>query len=369
VKYRGVATIAAVVAGLVLIAGFAVDARSTIAAYLVAWIAWGAIPIGALILFMTSYLVRRRWTVALHPVFVAATGLLPVVALTFIPVLLLMKDIYPAIADGASLPPFKAHWFTPWFFVLRTVFYFAVWIGLSAWLRRSWRNDEAMVRAASAGAIVGVLLISFAGIDWVESLEPEFHSSIYGLIYISFTLVNGTAFVLAAGLLSTRPIGPSRGYSGLLLAVLLLWCYLHAMQYIVIWSGNIPKEVTWYLARSEHGWQFALAGLSLGQFVFPFCAMLSSRVRSDPHWLLALCTLTLAMRGLESAILILPAIHELLPAVTAVMLIAAGAFLGLVFRLAFDAVLARAPEENGPIVAIWPRTRGETEVRSTRQGQ
>ncbi|MDX3969142.1 MAG: hypothetical protein QHD01_21455 [Bradyrhizobium sp.] len=368
-RYRGSVTIAAVVAGLVLIAGFAVDTRSTIAAYLVAWIAWGSIPIGALILFMTSYLVRRRWTVALHPVFVPATGVLPIVALAFIPVLLFMKDIYPAIADSAFLPPFKAHWFTPWFFLLRTVFYFAVWIALAEWLRRSWRDDEVMVRSASAGAIVGVLLISLAGIDWMESLEPEFHSSIYGLIYLSFTLINGTAFVIAAGLLSTRPIGPSRGYSGLLLAVLLLWCYLHAMQYIVIWSGNIPKEVTWYLARSEHGWQFALTALSLGQFVFPFCAMLSNKVRSDPHWLLTLCTITLAMRGLESAILILPAIHGLLPAVTTVMLIAAAVFLGLVLWLAFDAVLASAPEENWPIAAIWPRTRGETEVRSTRQGQ
>lgn len=368
-RYRGSVTIAAVVAGLVLIAGFAVDARSTIAAYLVAWIAWGAIPIGALILFMTSYLVRRRWTVALHPVFVAATGLLPVVALTFIPVLLFMRDIYPAIADGASLPSFKAHWFTPWFFVLRTVFYFAVWIGLSRWLRRSWRNDEAMAHSASAGAIVGVLLISFAGIDWVESLEPEFHSSIYGLIYLSFTLVNGTAFVIAGGLLSPRPIGPSRGYSGLLLAVLLLWCYLHAMQYIVIWSGDIPKEVTWYLVRSQHGWQFALAVLSLGQFVFPFCAMLSSKVRSDPHWLLALCALTLGMRGLESAILILPAIHGLSPATTAVMLIAAAVFLGLVLLLAFEASLARGPESNGSIAAIWPRTRGGTEAQSAGQGQ
>ncbi|OSJ29761.1 hypothetical protein BSZ19_26680 [Bradyrhizobium japonicum] len=359
--------IAAVVAGFVLIAGFAVDARSTIAAYLVAWIAWGAIPIGALILFMTSYLVRRRWTWVLHPVFVAATGLLPIVALTFVPVLLFMKDIYPAIADGASLPPFKAHWFTPWFFVLRTVLYFAAWIGLAEWLRRSWCNDEAMVRAASTGAIVGVLLISFAGIDWMESLEPGFHSSIYGLIYLSFTLVTGTAFAIAAGLLSPRPIGPSRGYSGLLLAVLLLWCYLHAMQYIVIWSGNILKEVTWYLARSEHGWQFALAVLSLGQFVFPFCAMLSSKVRSDPHWLLALCVLTLGMRGLESAILILPALHGLSPAVTAVMLIAGGIFLGLVLLLAFEAAVARAPEENGPIASIWPRTRGEREARSAGQ--
>ncbi|QQN62941.1 hypothetical protein JIR23_25860 [Bradyrhizobium diazoefficiens] len=359
----------AAISGLVLIAGFVVDARSTVAAYLVAWIAWGAIPIGALILFMTSYLVRRRWTEALHPIFVAATGLLPVVALTFVPVLLFMKDIYPAIAVSASLPPFRAHWFVPWFFVLRTVIYFSLWIALAEWLRRSWRNDEAMVRAASVGSILWTLLVSFAGVDWMESLEPDFHSSIYGLIFLSFTLMNGTAFVIGAGLLSRQSIGPSRGYSGLLLSVLLLWCYLHAMQYIVIWSGNVPKEVTWYIARSENGWQFALAVLSFGQFVFPFCAMLSTRVRSDPRWLLALCALTLAMRGLESAILILPAIHGLSSATTAVMLIAAGLFLGLALWLAFDAALARVREETVPITAAWPRARDEREARSAGQGQ
>jgi hypothetical protein len=42
------------------------------------------------------------------------------------------------------------------------------------------------------------------------------------------------------------------------------------MQDIVIWSANIPKEVTWYLARWENGWQCVLAALSFGQFVFPF---------------------------------------------------------------------------------------------------
>ncbi|WP_271615449.1 hypothetical protein [Bradyrhizobium sp. CCBAU 51627] len=334
-----------------------------------AWLAWGAIPIGALILFMTSYLVRRRWTEALHPVFVGTTGLLPIVALAFVPVLLVMKDVYPAIADSASLPPFRARWFVPWFFVLRTVIYFLLWVALAEWLRRSWRNDEAMVRAASVGSIVWTLLVSFAGIDWIESLEPEFHSSIYGLIYLSFTLVNGTAFVIGAGLLSRWSIGPSRGYSGLLLSVLMLWCYLHAMQYIVIWSGNIPKEVTWYVARSESGWQFVLALLSFGQFVFPFCAMLGSRVRSHPRWLLALCALTLAMRGFESAILILPAVHGLSFTMTAVMLIAALLFLGLILWLAFDAALARAAEDMPPLAAIWPRLRRETGIRSAGQGR
>lgn len=359
---------AAVVSGLVLIAGFLIDPRSTVAAYLVAWITWGAIPIGALGLFMTSYLVRRRWTEALHPVFVASAGVLPIVALAFIPVLLLMRDLYPAIANASLLPPFKARWFVSWFFVLRTVVYFAVWIGLAQWLRRAWRNHEAMVRAASVGAIVWTLTVSFAGIDWMEQLEPDFHSSIYGLLYLSFVLTAATAFVIGAGLLSMRWIGPSRGYSGLLLSVLLLWCYLHAMQYIVIWSGNIPNEVTWYLVRSENGWQFVLAALSFGQFVFPFCAMLSARVRSDPHWLLALCGTTLAMRWLESAILILPPLQGLAVAMTGVMLIAAGLFLGLMLWLVFDMTLERGGGA-APIAAIWRRTRAEAAARLAGRAQ
>jgi hypothetical protein len=357
------------VSGLVLIAGFVMDARSTAAAYLVAWIAWGAIPIGALIVFMTSYLVRRRWTEALHPVFLATTGMLPVVALSFVPVLLFMKQIHPAAADPSSLPSFKAHWLMPWFVVLRTVFYFAVWIGLAEWLRRAWRNDEAMVRAASIGSIVWALTVSFAGIDWMEALEPEFHSSIYGLLYLSFVLLNGTAFVVGAALLSMRQIGPSRGYSALLLSVLLLWCYLHAMQYIVIWSGNIPKEVSWYLVRSNHGWQYVLAAVAVGQFVLPFCAMLSARVRSDPHWLLALCALTLVMRWLESAILILPAIKGISVLTTSAMLVAALLLLGVMLWLVVDTLLAREDEERAPLEVIWPRRRAEAGARSARPGQ
>lgn len=362
--HAGVRSGAAVVSGLVLIAGFVMDPRSTAPAYLVAWIAWGAIPIGALGLFMTCYLVRRRWTGTLHPIFVAATAVLPIVALTFIPVILFTKEIYPVIANVSSLPPFKARWFAPWFFIMRAVIYFAVWIGLAEWLRRAWRNEGAMMRAASIGSIAWTLTVSFAGIDWLESLQPEFHSSIYGLLYLSFVVANGTAFVIGAGLLSMRQIGRSRGYSGLLLSVLLLWCYLHAMQYIVIWSGNIPKEVTWYLLRSENGWQFVLAVLSFGQFVFPFCAMLSARVRSDPHWLLALCGLTLTMRWLEAAILILPPIQRLTFATTGVMLIAAGLFLGLVLWLAFDVAHRWEAEARAPIAAIWQRIRAKTEARS-----
>jgi len=326
-SYLKVVTISA--SGLLLVIGVAIDSRSTLAAYLVAWIAIGAVPIGALGLLMTTYLVRRAWTEALHAILVAATSVLPIVAALFLPVLVGMKVIYPAASHAHPLPAFKSVYLAPWFFVLRTVIYFvALWL-LVRWQRSSWRTDR-MIRSASAGLILYALLVSFAGIDWIESLEPDFHSSIYGLLYLCFTLLDGVAFGIGVGLVCGRRIGATKGYSALLLSIILLWSYLHAMQYIVIWAGNIPDEAVWYLKRSSNDWQFVLAFVVLGQFVFPFFALLNSRVRSDRRWLLALCGLTLLMRCWEASILILPAIPQTAPVMVTLMLPAALAFIAII---------------------------------------
>jgi hypothetical protein len=73
----------------------------------VAWVAIGAMPHGALGILMTSYLVRRAWTEELHLILVAATSVLPVVAMLFLPVLIGMKELYPAASDTHSLPGFQ----------------------------------------------------------------------------------------------------------------------------------------------------------------------------------------------------------------------------------------------------------------------
>ncbi|TKV74116.1 hypothetical protein FDV58_33400 [Bradyrhizobium elkanii] len=304
---------------------------------------------------MTSYLVRRIWTEALFGQFVAATATLPVIALASLPILLFMNQLYPAMAAPSALPPFKAYYLAPWFFVLRGAVYFGLWIGLAEWQRRAWRDAAAMVRAASAGLVFYALTASLAGIDWMESLEPDFHSSVYGLLFLSFTLLGGFAFLLGTSLLAGRRIGRSAGYSGLLLSLILLWGYLHAMQYIVIWSSNIPDEVSWYQARSDHGWQYLLAGLALAQFVLPFFALLSARVRSDPRALMMLCGLTLLMRCWEAAILILPAVHHIGPLTMALMLPASVLFVGSLLWLTFDRTL----ENDGrPFNLAWRRPAG-----------
>jgi hypothetical protein len=343
---------------LVLIAGLLVDIRATLAAYLVAWIALGSIAIGGLGILMVSYLIRWNWTSALRPILLSAVAALPLVALLFVPVLIGMAHVYPAAADPASLKPFKALYLARWFFALRFVAYFAIWSLLALWLRQAGNNSERMTRAASVGLIIYALSVSLAGVDWLESLDPDFHSSIYGLLFIGFTMLNGLAFAIACALLVRRHIGPLKGYSALLLSMILVWAYLHAMQYLVIWSGNIPDEVIWYLKRSSHGWQAVLIVLSLGQLIFPFFALLVEKVRSDRGWLLSLCGLTLLMRCWEATILILPALGHTSPAMTCTMLLAGLMFVATALWWMFEAAL------SGRASSLIPAARLHAETKS-----
>jgi hypothetical protein len=287
--------------------GLAMDPKAMLASYLAAWIAVSAIPIGALGVLLVSYLVRAGWTRDFYAPLSSAALTLPVVSILFVPVLIGLSHTYPWVADTAGLAAFKAAYLTPWFFVLRTIAYLAILSAIAAWATRASGDDAAMTRVASGGLIAWALVVSWAGIDWLESIEPRFHSSIYGLLSVSFDLLAGLAFGLTVMLaLDRRRAMATEAYAGVLLATLMLWAYLHAMQYIIIWAGNIPEEVVWYRERLDGGWAIALWAMFIGQFFLPFFALLSSWVRSNRRALLAIASATLLLRGLEAIVLVLP---------------------------------------------------------------
>ena len=124
-------------------------------------------------------------------------------------------------------------------------------------------------------------------------------------MFLSFQVVAGLAFATAMVATTTprRDLGP---YGALLLSALLLWAYIQAMQYLIIWAGNIPDEVKWYLRRMEGGWMVVTWALVVIQFVLPFCALLSSRVRGGAMPLLVIAAVTLASRFIEALWLVLP---------------------------------------------------------------
>ena len=309
------------------IVGLLLAPRTTLVAWLVAWLGWGSIPIGSLALLMLVALIPGSWRSFYARPLVLGTTLMPVLAIAMIPLLVGLVLIYPWTDPDvtAGYAAFKGAWLSTDFFVVRTIAYMLVLSGL-AW---ALLVVEPRLRApiAAGGVIVYAIVGSLIGIDFAESTEPGFHSSIYGLLALTNQWLAGVSFAILLALWSDKGPAP-RAAAGVLVTTILMWAYMHAMQYIVIWSGNIPDEVGWYLERGRHGW-VALAWIVYGfQGLFSFAALLSPGVRNSRIAMMGLAGLTLAMRLAENAWLVLPGLPAIGWSVAPLILAASLAMFG-----------------------------------------
>jgi hypothetical protein len=306
VRDRHAAIIGGAALAAVVVGGF-FDLRAALAAYLVAVVGWSALPIGALEVLMIATLVHGRWSEQIRPPLTAAVTTLPAMGLLFVPVLIGAAQLYPWGHEPihAAHPGFKSVYLSPVFFALRTIAYFAVWSVTARRLIRASADGNPRP-AAAIGLILYAVTGSLAAVDWAMSVEPEFHSSIYGLFFLARQAVAG----LALGILLRRrgdPVAASLG--GALIAAILLWVYLQAMQFIVIWAGDLPDEVVWYLERVAGAWQIAPYLLAIGNGFLPFFLLLSERARASPRMLAGVSALLIAMGFVEAGWLILPPLH------------------------------------------------------------
>src|SRR5690606_35799119 len=135
------------------------------------------------------------------------------------------------------------------------------------------------------GIVLLALTINFASVDWIMSLEPEWFSTIYGLLF----LVCGGLSALAIIVLATRRLSAEKplvdlllpkhfhDWGNLILAFVLLWAYMAFSQFLIIWSANLPEEVSWYVYRTTHGWQILAIALVIFHFALPFLILLNRR--------------------------------------------------------------------------------------------
>jgi hypothetical protein len=308
-------------------AGLVLAPRQALIAWLVCWLGWGSIPIGALALLMLVALIPGSWRRLYAQPLVLGTTLVPLVAIAMIPLLVGVELIYPWTANGATAgyAAFKAVWLSTGFFVVRTVVYLLA-LTLIAWALLA-ASPRMRGPIAAAGVIAYALIGSLIGIDFAESTQPEFHSSIYGLLALTNQWLAGISFAILLGLWSSDGKAPLAA-AGVLVTALLMWGYMHAMQYIVIWAGNIPAEAGWYIERGRNGW-WALAWILYGfQGLISFCALLSPKVRNSSRAMIVLALLTLVMRLVEQAWLVLPGLPGLGWAVAPLILAVSLAMLG-----------------------------------------
>ena len=309
------------------VVGLFIVPRETLIAWLVCWLGWGSIPIGALAVLMLVALIPGSWRVLYEQPLRLGATLMPLVAIAMIPLLVGIDLIYPWSAHGATsgYAAFKAMWLSTGFFVVRTLVYLLV-LSILAW---GLLVADPRLRAAIAaiGVILYAIIGSLIGIDFAESTEPHFHSSIYGLLALSNQWLAGISFAILVGLWAEHGKAP-RAAAGVLVTAILIWGYMHAMQYIVIWAGDIPAEARWYIERGRNGWG-ALAWILYGfQGLVSFGALLSPTVRNSSKAMIVLAAMTLLMRVLESAWLVLPGLPRMSWAIAPLILAASFAMLG-----------------------------------------
>ena len=329
-RYERPALIVGAVGIIIALAGGLTAADQFFRSYLLAYLFWFAIALGALPLVMIHHLVGGRWGFVTRRILESATRTLPFMALLFVPLIFGIHHLYEwaepdIVAQDAVLTHKSAYLNTP-FFIIRAAFYFGAWL-IFAWFLNRWSIEQdntanpSLIRRfqllSGPGLIVYALTISFASIDWVMSLEPHWFSTIYGMMFMVGQVLATLAFTIAilAIFADTPPLTQFlrpetlQDLGNLMLAFVMLWAYLSFSQFLIIWSGNLPEEIPWYLRRSTGGWQWVAAFLALVHFVVPFFLLLMRRNKRKRQVIASIALIVVAMRFVDLFWLIVPA-HE-----------------------------------------------------------
>ena len=299
--------------------------------WLVAWVFFTGIACGALVIVMMQSLTGGAWGVAVRRLAEAAMLTLPLMAVLFVPVLIGIHDIFPwSRAEAMAVHPKWQHkqgYLNLPFFAARGFFYFAVLSTFAFFIRRwSVRQDKMegspspgkRMRALSGGGlVVYVLCMNFTSTDWVMSLEPDWYSTIFVVIFMAGQFLTALALMTALlalfagrkpfdGLITTKHF---HDLGNLLLTFVIFWIYVSFSQFLIIWSGNLPKEISWYLHRSSGGWKEVALFLMVFQFVLPLGLLLLRGMKRKRERLGAIAAMIVIVNIVNVDWLIAPAFH------------------------------------------------------------
>ncbi|HOX24697.1 MAG TPA: quinol:cytochrome C oxidoreductase [Candidatus Krumholzibacteria bacterium] len=265
--------------------------------WLVSFAFFLSISLGALVFLPIQYVTRSSWSVVVRRLAEVIAMALPFLAILALPVLLNLGRVY----DWASPQPrlltpdlaaHKAPFLDPTFFVVRWVFYFAVWTWLALFYWRTSRRQDRtrdaaltrrLVNRSGAAILIFALTCSLAGMDLLMTLDPAWFSTIFGVYYWAggFVAFSAVLTLITVGLQrSGRLVGivtaeHFHDYGKLMFAFTFFWAYLAFSQYMLYWYSNIPEETAWYLVRQQSGWQRLGLLLVVGAFLLPFAGLIS----------------------------------------------------------------------------------------------
>lgn len=302
-----------VVCLLLCLLGWFLEPRQFFISYLFAELVWLGVALGCMAFLMIHYLTGGRWGWPVRRMFEAAASTLPLLGLLFVPVFFGIHQLYPwampARVAADHVLQHRQAYMSPPLFVVRAFVFFGIWIWL-AHLLNKWSHEQDTTRdlapmkrlrkLSGPGLVIYPLTITVTFVDWVMSLEPDWFSTMFPILICIGQMLSGLAFVI----LLLAWLGPRSSLSeiigrenfhhlgSLLLAFTMLWAYMAFSQLLVIWSGDLPHEISWYLHRIGGGWRWVVVFLVLFHFFGPFFLLLSRQMKKTRE---ALATIAAVM--------------------------------------------------------------------------
>ncbi|HLB44657.1 MAG TPA: hypothetical protein VJK49_04660 [Candidatus Limnocylindrales bacterium] len=322
------AAVAGAVGLVALVAGAFASPEQFFRSYLPAYVFVFGIALGSLALLMLQHLTGGAWGMMIRRLIEAASRTLPLVAVLFLPVLFGLRHLYiwsipEEVAQDAILQD-KSVYLNAGFFLARAAFYFGIWLTFAYFLNR-WSADQDRQKPAGdqrkfrvlsgPGLLVYGLTVTFASVDWVMSLDPHWFSTIFGMLFMVGQALSAMAFTIAM-LAICAPDEPFHGrlkaihfhdLGKLMFALVMLWAYLAFSQFLIVWAGNLPEEIPWFIARLNGGWQWIALVIVIGHFALPFLLLLSSDLKRNVRALSLVAAAIVLMRFVDTYWLIVPA--------------------------------------------------------------
>ncbi len=316
---------------LVVMLLFPEQRENALRAWLLGFIFWCGIGVGGLGILILQYLTGGAWGVVIRRVVEACSRTIPILAILFLPIIFGVRNIYEwtrlAQTGEDEVINHRQPYLSVEWWIIRAVAYFILW-GLMAYFLNKWSRqqdeatnyDDAAKPLADAGKFSGptfvffVLVVTFAAVDWVMTLDPHWYSTIWGFLFVAGWGLSCFSFSVAIlALLSDKaPLNRILGerhfhdIGKLMLALTMVWAYFNFSQFLIIWSGNLPEETVWYLSRMRGTWGVIGILLILFHFAFPFLVLLSRDIKRNAKWLAMLAVFILVMRVVDMYYLIGP---------------------------------------------------------------
>jgi hypothetical protein len=299
-------------------------------AYLLGFMCWLGVALGSMAIVMIRHLTGGGWGMVIRRILGAAMRTLPALAVLFIPLIICVAQhrVYPwampldQIQDAHIREHLAKHSFIKGAYLnftgylVRGIIYFAIWnvlsFLLSMWSRQTDRpgapdNSQKFKAVAGPGLILYGFTISFAAIDWVMSLDPSWISTIFGLIILIGEVLSAMCFavVIERILYNYRPMNimlkPEfvHDHGKWMLTFIMVWAYFSFSQWLIIWAGNLPNEISFYLKRLNGGWQYIGLFLALFHFCVPFAILLSRPLKRNIRKLVWLAIWLIFMRYVD----------------------------------------------------------------------